>query len=76
MEEFANRFGLRPEAIRNWEEGVSQPYKVARILLAIIATHPEVVDEVLRVPEQRRFGSARLSRRQFAEGRSADSKTK
>ena len=66
IEDFANRFGLRPEAIRNWEEGTSQPYKVARILLAIIAIHPEVVDEVLRVPEQRRFGPARVARKQRA----------
>jgi putative transcriptional regulator len=48
--EFAARFGLTPSSVRSWEEGSSEPYSVARILLAIIATHPEVVDEVLHAP--------------------------
>ena len=47
-------FSLTPASVRNWEAGATQPYGVARILLAIIATHPEVVDEVLRVPKSAR----------------------
>ncbi len=52
VEEFAQRFGLTPASVRSWEEGRTQPYGVARILLAIIAAHPEVVDEVLRAPKK------------------------
>ncbi len=51
VEEFGKRFGLTPASIRSWEEGRTEPYGVARILLAIIASRPEVVDEVLRGPE-------------------------
>jgi putative transcriptional regulator len=54
-EEFAERFGLTAASVKNWEAGRSQPYGVARILLAVIASHPEVVDEVLRVPEAERW---------------------
>ena len=50
VEEFAHRFGLTPASVRSWEQGRTQPYGVARIPLAIIAAHPEVVDEVLRSP--------------------------
>jgi putative transcriptional regulator len=48
--EFAQRFGLTPASVRNWEAGHTQPYGVARILLAIIAAHPDVVDAVLQAP--------------------------
>jgi putative transcriptional regulator len=50
VEEFAQRFGLTAASVRNWEQGETEPYGVARILLAIIASHPDVVDEVLRAP--------------------------
>lgn len=53
VEDFAARFGLTVASVRNWEAGASQPYGVARILLAIIASHPHVVDEVLRAPVRR-----------------------
>lgn len=53
VEAFARRFGLTPASVRNWEAGASEPYGVAKILLAIIASHPEVVDEVLRAPVRR-----------------------
>ena len=53
VEEFARRFGLTPASVRNWEAGASEPYGVAKILLAIIASHPEVVDEVLQAPSRR-----------------------
>lgn len=48
--DFAHRFGLTPASVGNWEAGRSEPYGVARILLAIIAAYPEVVDEVLKAP--------------------------
>jgi putative transcriptional regulator len=50
--QFAARFGFTLSAVRNWEEERSDPYGVAKILLAVIACHPEVVDEVLRVPKE------------------------
>ena len=50
VEEFARRFGLTPASVRSWEQGQTQLYGVARILLAIIAAHPEAVDDVLRAP--------------------------
>jgi putative transcriptional regulator len=50
--QFATRFGFTLSAVRNWEEERSEPYGVAKILLAVIACHPEVVDDVLRVPKE------------------------
>ena len=50
VHDFAHRFGLTPASVSNWEAGHTEPYGVARILLAIIAAHPEVVDEVLKAP--------------------------
>jgi putative transcriptional regulator len=55
VEDFAKRFGLTAASVRSWEQGVTQPYGVARILLAIIACHPEIVDEVLRSPPTDRW---------------------
>lgn len=52
MEHFAKRFGLTPASVRSWEEGHTHPYGVARILLAVIACHPEIVDDVLRPPRK------------------------
>jgi putative transcriptional regulator len=53
QEEFARRFGFTVASIRNWEGGCSEPYGVARILIAVIAARPDVVDEVLRDPRSR-----------------------
>ncbi len=53
VEDFASRFGFTISAIKSWESGTTEPYGVARTLLAIIACHPEVVDEVLRHPNHR-----------------------
>ena len=53
VEDFAQRFGLTPASVNNWEAGHTEPYGVARILLAIIASHPEVVDDVLRPPARK-----------------------
>jgi len=50
--QFAARFGFTLSAVRNWEEERSEPYGVAKILLAVIACHPEVVDEVQCVPKE------------------------
>ncbi len=44
---FAKRFGFTTSAVREWEQGRRQPEAAARILLLVIASKPEVVDEVL-----------------------------
>ncbi len=44
---FARRFGFSPSAVREWEQGRRQPEAAARVLLLVIASRPEIVDEVL-----------------------------
>ena len=46
---FAARFGFPPATLRNWEQGRSYPDAPTRVLLAVIAKHPEAVDDVLRI---------------------------
>lgn len=45
--EFAARFGLDLDAVQNWEQGRTRPDRNARILLRVIATTPDAVEEVL-----------------------------
>lgn len=45
--DFARRFGFTAAAVRDWEQGRRQPEAAARVLLLVIASRPEVVDEVL-----------------------------
>lgn len=46
--QFATKFGFPPAALRNWEQGRSRPDAPMRVLLAVIAKHPEAVEDVLR----------------------------
>ena len=46
--EFAARFGFQPATLRNWEQGRTRPDGPARVLLAVIARHPETVEDALR----------------------------
>jgi putative transcriptional regulator len=46
--QFATRFGLPPATLRNWEQGRAHPDAPTRVLLAVIAKHPEAVEDVLR----------------------------
>lgn len=46
--EFANRFGLPPGTLRNWEQGRSEPDAASRVLLAVLDKHPKIVEECLR----------------------------
>src|SRR5579884_3302652 len=48
QDEFAVKFGFSPASIRNWEQGRRRPEGPARLLLAVIDRHPEVVEDVLR----------------------------
>jgi putative transcriptional regulator len=45
--QFAARFGFAPASVRNWEQGRTHPHGPARILLAVIAKHPEAVQDAL-----------------------------
>ncbi|SPE24027.1 conserved hypothetical protein [Candidatus Sulfopaludibacter sp. SbA3] len=51
--QFAVKFGLLPATLRNWEQGRSRPGAPTRVLLAVIAKHPEAVADVLRKAGQR-----------------------
>jgi putative transcriptional regulator len=46
--QFATKFGFPPATLRNWEQGRSRPGAPTRLLLAVIAKHPEAVEDVLR----------------------------
>jgi putative transcriptional regulator len=46
--EFASKFGFQTATLRNWEQGRTRPDGPARVLLAVIAQHPEAVEDALR----------------------------
>jgi putative transcriptional regulator len=46
--QFATKFGFPPATLRNWEQGRSRPDAPTRVLLAVIARHPEAVEDVLQ----------------------------
>ena len=45
---FAAKFGFQASTLRNWEQGRTRPDGPARVLLAVIARHPEAVEDALR----------------------------
>ncbi|BDC48504.1 transcriptional regulator [Bryobacterales bacterium F-183] len=46
--QFALRFGFAAASVKNWEQGRTRPEGPARVLLAVIAKHPEAVEDALR----------------------------
>lgn len=50
QEQFALRFGLELDAVRNWERGRRPPDAAARSYLAVIDRRPEAVQDALLVP--------------------------
>ena len=46
--EFAVKFGFQPATLKNWEQGRTRPDGPARVLLAVIARHPDAVEDALR----------------------------
>jgi len=46
--QFATKFGFPPATLRNWEQGRARPDAPTRVLLAVIAKHPETVEDVLK----------------------------
>ncbi len=59
--EFADRFLLNVDTIRNWEQGRNAPDPSARLLLKIIEEYPQVVEAVLSGYFAFREGAYRLS---------------
>jgi putative transcriptional regulator len=47
QEEFAARFHLPLETVRDWEQGAQLPDKAAQVLLTVIAKDPEAVARAL-----------------------------
>lgn len=47
QEEFARRYGLDLAALRNWEQGRTQPEKAVRSLLRVIEREPRAVERAL-----------------------------
>lgn len=47
QEAFAERFGFTASAVRDWEQKRKDPILANRILLAVIAKRPDVIEEVL-----------------------------
>src|SRR5258708_18665304 len=45
--QFATKFGFPPATLRNWEQGRARPDAPTRVLLAVIAKHPDAVEDVL-----------------------------
>lgn len=45
---FAAKFGFHAATLRNWEQGRTRPDGPARVLLAVIARHPEAVEDALK----------------------------
>ena len=50
QEQFALRFGLELDAIRNWEHGRREPDQAAKSYLTVIDHDPEGVQKALRAP--------------------------
>jgi len=44
---FSRRIGVSPATLRNWEQGRRRPEGPARVLLAMLARNPSVVEETL-----------------------------
>ncbi len=47
--EFAALMGISVKTLRNWEQGRRAPEGAARVLLQVVAKHPEVIWDVVRV---------------------------
>lgn len=61
--QFAAKYGLPPATLRNWEQGRARPDAPTRVLLAVIAKHPETVEDVLKAsPPQTLTGLRREER--------------
>lgn len=48
QKKFAEKYGFKLDAVRNWEQGRRKPDRSARILLKIIEQNPAAVEAALR----------------------------
>jgi len=48
QKEFADLFGINVRTLQNWEQGRREPEGPAKVLLHVIAEHPEEVWDVVR----------------------------
>jgi putative transcriptional regulator len=48
QKKFAEKYGFKLDAVRNWEQGRRKPDRAARILLKIIEQNPAAVEAALR----------------------------
>jgi putative transcriptional regulator len=48
QEAFSSRIGVSAGTLRNWEQGRRAPDGPARVLLAMLARNPRIVEETLR----------------------------
>ncbi|HEY3744273.1 MAG TPA: type II toxin-antitoxin system MqsA family antitoxin [Bryobacteraceae bacterium] len=46
--QFSSRFGFAAASVKNWEQGRTRPEGPALVLFAVIAKHPEAVEDALR----------------------------
>ena len=46
-QKFADRFGLDARALQDWEQGRRVPDRAARVLLTVIDSDPEAVEQAL-----------------------------
>jgi putative transcriptional regulator len=47
QEEFSRRIGVSKGTLRNWEQGRRRPDGPARVLLALLARNPQIVEETI-----------------------------
>ena len=53
QDRFAERYGFKVSALRDWEQGRRHPDRTARILLTVIARNPRAVEEALSLGDPR-----------------------
>lgn len=46
-QQFSERFGLKPTAVRDWEQHLRRPDPAAQTLLRVIARHPDAVADAV-----------------------------
>lgn len=47
QKQFADHFGFALSAVKDWEQGRRNPERAARVLLAVIATNPRIIERAL-----------------------------
>jgi len=47
QKQFADHFGFDLSAVKDWEQGRRKPGRATRILLSVIATNPQAIEQAL-----------------------------